>query len=77
MKKRMLKKLVKIAVVSVENELDKLLEEKQDLIDYLKNNINLTYDYFSEDIDKDEYIFYLGKMRAYQQVLSIIEKSDK
>ena len=31
----------------------------------------------NEDTDEDEYIFYLGKMRAYQQVLSIIEKNDK
>ena len=63
------------------DELEELTKEyylkNQQIIHYLKNCINLTYDYFSEDIDEDEYIFYLGKMRAYQQVLSIIEKSDK
>ena len=47
-----------------------LLEEKQELIDYLKGEINdcpLTGD---NDCD----MFYIGKMRACQEILSKIEK---
>ena len=60
--------------MDIANQRDRLLEEKQELIDYLKNNIKITCD-FSEDTDEDDvYMFYLGKTRAYQQVLSKIEK---
>ena len=62
------KKIPSFDELSKEN--NKLIKE---LIDYLKEKINdcpLTGD---NDCD----MFYIGKMRAYQEILSKIEKSDK
>ena len=51
----------------------KIYKEKQELINYLKEQINdcpLTG-------NNENDMFYMGKMRGYQEILSKIEKSDK
>lgn len=47
-----------------------LEKEKQELIDYLKEEINDCPLIGDNDCD----MFYIGKMRAYQEILSKIEK---
>ena len=57
------------AIMEIANERDRLLEEKQELIDYLKEQINQC-----KLIGNDEdYI----KLDVYNEILSKIEKSDK
>lgn len=51
-------------------KIDKLEKEKQELIEYLKNQINECPLMGNDEVD----MFYTGKMRAFQQVLSKIEK---
>lgn len=51
-------------------KIDKLEKEKQKLIEYLKNQINECPLMGNDEVD----MFYTGKMRAFQQVLSKIEK---
>ena len=48
----------------------KLTEEKQELISYLKEQINQCPLTGNNEND----MFYIGKMRAYQKILSKIEK---
>ena len=57
------------AIMDIANQRDKLLEEKQELIDYLKEEIN---ECKSTGNDED-YI----KLDVYNEILSKIEKSDK
>lgn len=45
-------------------------EEKQELIDYIKSKKEITSD-FSEELDD---MYYIGKTRAYEEILSKIEK---
>ena len=45
-------------------------KEKQELIEYLKNQINECPLTGNDEAD----MFYIGKMRAYQEILSKIEK---
>lgn len=51
-------------------ELIKKEDEKQELIEYLKNQINECPLMGNDEAD----MFYTGKMRAFQQVLSKIER---
>ena len=51
-------------------KIDKLEKEKQELIEYLKNQINECPLTGNDEAD----MFYIGKMRAYQEILSKIEK---
>ena len=55
------------------NVINDLSDEKQELIDYLKEQINECPITKNDEAD----MFYIGKMRAYQEILSKIEKSDK
>lgn len=58
------------AIMEIANQRDRLLEEKQELINYLKEQINdcpLTG-------NNENDMFYMGKMRGYQEILSKIEK---
>ena len=53
-------------------EIEQASKEKQELINYLKEQINdcpLTG-------NNENDMFYMGKMRGYQEILSKIEKSD-
>ena len=51
-------------------ENQQLKENQQKLIDYLKEKINITDD-FSEELEDE---FYIGKTKAYKEILSKIEK---
>lgn len=51
-------------------KIDKLEKEKQELIEYLKNQINECPLTGNDEFD----MFYTGKMRAFQQVLSKIKR---
>ena len=51
-------------------KIDKLEKEKQELIKYLKEQIDECPITGSDEVD----MFYIGKMRAYQEILSKIEK---
>lgn len=55
---------------SLEKENQQLKEKQQKLIDYLKEKINITDD-FSEELEDE---FYIGKTKAYKEILSKIEK---
>ena len=61
------------AIMSIADERDRLLEEKQELIDYLRKQINNCklkgYNY--------EKTYICGKESSYKEILSKIEKSDK
>lgn len=55
--------------------INEMCEKEQNLITFLKSGIKMTTDFRKDEEDND--MFYLGKIRAYQQVLSKIESSDK
>lgn len=54
----------------MDKEIYDLKKEKQELIEYLKNQINECHLTGNDEAD----MFYTGKMRAFQQVISKIEK---
>ena len=60
----------KVLLNRMVNVINDLSEEKQELIDYLKEEINDCPLIGDNDCD----MFYIGKMRAYQEILSKIEK---
>lgn len=53
-----------------DSHLRNILKEKQELIYYLKEQINECPITKNDEAD----MFYIGKMRAYQEILSKIEK---
>ncbi len=61
------------AIMDIANQRDRLLEEKQELIDYLKEKINN----FKLKGCNYEKTYICGKITAYEEILSKIEKSDK
>ena len=54
--------------------INEMCEKEQNLITFLKSGIKMTTDFRK---DEEDDMFYLGKIRAFQQVLSKIESSDK
>ena len=56
--------------ILLKKENQQLKEKQQKLIDYLKEKINITDD-FSEELEDE---FYIGKTKAYKEILSKIEK---
>ena len=69
-KQRLLIKRLLDECDSADSHIRKLYLEKQELIDYLKVSIKKTND-ISEELDD---IFYMGKLVAYKEILSKIEK---
>lgn len=58
------------AIMDISNQRDRLLEEKQELIDYLKEQIN---NFKLKDCNYEK-TYICGKITAYEEILSKIEK---
>ena len=79
------------AIMKIANERDRLLEEKQELIDYLKEQITLCderIDFHKSEIsgvadisDDNRHLILIKKNKirkeSFEEILSKIEKSDK
>lgn len=63
------------AIMEIANSRDKLLEEKQKLIDYLKERIsNLHWEMSELSLGMCDTKFQGGKLSAYEEILSKIKK---
>ena len=79
------------AIMNIANQRDKLLEEKQELIDYLKEEISMCderIDFHKKEIsgvvnisDNNRHLILIKKNKikkeTYEEILSKIEKSDE
>lgn len=70
--KKISKAFTSLGALEIIDTFEKMQKEKQELIDYLKDSIKMTSDFRKDEEDDD--MFYLGKIRAFQQILSKIEK---
>lgn len=66
------------AIMKIANQRDRLLVEKQELIDYLKEQIsNLHWEMSELSLGMCDTKFQRGKLSAYEEILGEIEKRNK
>lgn len=66
------------AIMKIANQRDRLLVEKQELIDYLKEQIsNLHWEMSELSLGMCDTKFQEGKLSAYEEILDEIEKRNK
>ena len=66
------------AIMKIANQRDRLLVEKQELIDYLKEQIsNLHWEMSELSLGMCDTKFQRGKLSTYEEILGEIEKRNK